>query len=266
MTERPYKAPRFRRERQRVEALPSDIQTTQGVDAGMSIFETQDTAVSLSHVVAAQFAEGQVEAGMGPSPGPLVVGAVEREPALWSEPSAAELGANDNSLEGFSFVEFLNQCDETVDSIEPSQHEPSGQSSNPADAPENLFSDGCSESPVMPDFLEDEEDGLDLGQGDAVQDLMGSVDNFSHVNFDSCVETALMSLPAWAPKPIWEDGVWAAVFGNGLLMDLDFCKPDLTKPTFHPCLSSWLGDIAECSRELKRSSERSRHVKVMQMW
>eukprot|EP00435_Cladocopium_sp_Y103_P035239 s580_g9.t1 len=73
------------------------------------------------------------------------------------------------------------------------------------------------------------------------------------INFDSCVATALMSVPALAPKPIWEEGVWKAIFGNGLLLQPDFCDVELCKPPVAGCLDSWMGQMSECSRSLKRA-------------
>eukprot|EP00435_Cladocopium_sp_Y103_P017720 s5862_g4.t1 len=79
---------------------------------------------------------------------------------------------------------------------------------------------------------------------------------FSDVNLDACVQTALSSRPALAPKPIWDEGVWSAIFGNGILMQLDFCNTELHKPPVSECLDSWLGQIDECRRSLKRSLPR----------
>eukprot|EP00435_Cladocopium_sp_Y103_P046075 s704_g13.t1 len=77
--------------------------------------------------------------------------------------------------------------------------------------------------------------------------------DFVGVNFDSCVNTALMSLPAIAPKPIWEEGVWRAIFGNGLLLRSDFCSVEIHKPPLINCLDDWVGQISACSRKLKRA-------------
>ena len=34
------------------------------------------------------------------------------------------------------------------------------------------------------------------------------------VDINACIQNSLMSLPFAAPKSIWEDGVWAAIFGD----------------------------------------------------
>ena len=49
-----------------------------------------------------------------------------------------------------------------------------------------------------------------------------------------------MSLPIQMPKPIWDEGVWSAIFGNGILISPDFCVPDLFKPVNAPFLDEWM--------------------------
>ena len=77
--------------------------------------------------------------------------------------------------------------------------------------------------------------------------------SFQDVNIDACVETALMSLPSFAPKPIWEEGVWSAIFGNGLLMESNFCSVEFHKPVASPFVDTWIEQLADCRRILKRS-------------
>ena len=78
-------------------------------------------------------------------------------------------------------------------------------------------------------------------------------DDFSSVNIDACVATASMSLPAWAPKPIWDEGIWSVIFSDGILLKNDFCSVECYKPNPSTCLDSWVGQLTECRRELKRS-------------
>jgi len=73
------------------------------------------------------------------------------------------------------------------------------------------------------------------------------------LDLDACVNTALFSLPTLAPKPIWEENIWAAILGDGLFMKPDFFNVELHKPSFATCLNSWMGQIDDCSRALKRS-------------
>ena len=81
----------------------------------------------------------------------------------------------------------------------------------------------------------------------------GPQQKFLDVNLDACISTALMSLPSMVPKPIWEEGVWSAIFGNGILIKTDFCELDLCKPAQAPFVDSWIEQIASCSRALKQS-------------
>eukprot|EP00435_Cladocopium_sp_Y103_P039500 s3763_g10.t1 len=66
-----------------------------------------------------------------------------------------------------------------------------------------------------------------------------------------------MSLPAIAPKPVWEEGVWKAIFGNGFILQTDFCDVEFYKPHVTECFDSWMGQLSECSRSLKRALPRS---------
>ena len=119
------------------------------------------------------------------------------------------------------------------------------------------------------DFTAEVDGGSDKGLGPAlsecvsepyepselaeVDDVRAPQDDFTSVNLDACVSTALMSLPIQMPKPIWDEGVWSAIFGNGILISPDFCVPDLFKPVNAPFLDEWMEQITDCSRELKRS-------------
>ena len=64
-----------------------------------------------------------------------------------------------------------------------------------------------------------------------------------------------MSLPFAAPKLIWEEGVWAAIFGDGIFLKKEFSSAETCKPSFEPCMDEWLGQISDCSRKLKRALE-----------
>eukprot|EP00435_Cladocopium_sp_Y103_P065682 s14_g27.t1 len=108
------------------------------------------------------------------------------------------------------------------------------------------------------DFLDgssgyEPESAWEEAQSDVPIASADDMSEFLDVNLDACVQTALMSLPALAPKPIWDEGVWSAIFGSGLLMKPDFCDAEFHKPPIADCLDSWMGQITECSRSLKRS-------------
>ena len=87
--------------------------------------------------------------------------------------------------------------------------------------------------------------------GDVVES--GPQCDFLDVDLDACFSTALMSLPFMVPEPIWEERVWSANFGNGILIKTDFCDLDLCKPAQAPFLDSWIEQIATCSWVLKQS-------------
>ena len=81
----------------------------------------------------------------------------------------------------------------------------------------------------------------------------GPQETFSNINLDAYVATALMLLPTWAPKPIWDEGIWSVIFGDGILLKQDFCNVEYYKPKPTTCLDSWVEQLAECRRELERS-------------
>ena len=81
----------------------------------------------------------------------------------------------------------------------------------------------------------------------------GPQSDFLDVDVDACIATALMSLPAMVPKPIWDEGVWSAIFGNGILIKPDFCDFDICKPVQAPFVDDRIGQISTCSRDLKRA-------------
>ena len=87
----------------------------------------------------------------------------------------------------------------------------------------------------------------------AVERKLGPQD-IDRLDLDACVNTALFSLPTLAPKPIWEEDIWVAILGDGIVMRTNkFLNMELHKPVFATCLNSWMGQIDECSRALKRS-------------
>ena len=135
--------------------------------------------------------------------------------------------------ESFQSVNFGNALEMELFAIQNGQESEAAPGSE-QDVKEDL---GAESVPVRPEFLQ----------------KPGPEFNCDQTNLDACISTALMSLPAFAPKPIWEEGVWAAIFGNGILMQMDFCQLELHKPAVTSCLDEWLGQMSECSRTLKRS-------------
>ena len=80
-------------------------------------------------------------------------------------------------------------------------------------------------------------------------------DNFDDVDLDACVNAALLSIPLQLPKPIWDDGVWEAIFGTGTFMTVDQLVPTCSRPAVFPTLESWLGQLEDSSKALKRKAE-----------
>ena len=72
------------------------------------------------------------------------------------------------------------------------------------------------------------------------------------INIDACVAGALQSLPLSIPKPIWEQGVWAAVFGSGLLMELKHFEPEFHRPAYVFETGSWVDEVLGSEPKLKR--------------
>ena len=122
MTEPRYKAPRFRRTLRPSEDLPA-IQPLRGDDAGMSNLENVGTS---NLEVKALVTDFSTASGSLPEPPdavftdvPAVRGSLPEPPdaAISPEPSA-DVSALDESLHGFSFVEFLQECDEPAEGVD----------------------------------------------------------------------------------------------------------------------------------------------------
>ena len=76
--------------------------------------------------------------------------------------------------------------------------------------------------------------------------------DFSDVDIDACIQAAALSLPFAVPKPIWDDGIWSAIMGDGILMKLDEFVPEFSRPGVVPSLESWLGGMESTGVALKR--------------
>ena len=85
----------------------------------------------------------------------------------------------------------------------------------------------------------------------------GPQETFSDVNLDACVTTASMSWHASATKPIWDEGIGSIIFGDGILLESDFCSVECYEPDPSTCLESRVEQLAECQREMKRSMPES---------
>ena len=119
---------------------------------------------------------------------------------------------------------------------------------------DEYISEGPSDDFAAPSAVDGVEDGSQEPSSPAEHvEISVQLDQFADADLDRCVESALMSLPTAVPKPIWQEGVWSAIFGNGLLIDLDYCVTECAKPAAAPCLDAWLDQIKDCSLALKRS-------------
>ena len=190
---------------------------------------------------ALQFRQG-MEAGMASD-----VAATE---GLFGENSFSDLLIQDEDMttHGYADTSDFGFCDNGI--LRPEECEPEQDSTMPA-TPSDLDLDGQQVAGQVDSSMLCHELGTSSASLGSWQP--GPQETFSNVNLDACVATASMSLPAWAPKPIWDEGIWSIIFGDGILLKSDFCSVEYYKPKPSTCLDSWIEQIAECRRELKRS-------------
>ena len=170
-----------------------------------------------------------------------------------------DAAVNEGDVNEFSFVEFLHSSQDLFNSEESGIAELLAEGTGDdldveeVDSPSEVEMQAAQDSEHVP--------GL-VGDGDSKSDHARTIHEISlsdvaTIDMNACVSTAMMSLPFAAPKPIWEEGVWAAIFGDGILLKPEFCSADFHKPSFEPCLDEWLGQLVDCSRKLKRALPRS---------
>ena len=82
-----------------------------------------------------------------------------------------------------------------------------------------------------------------------------TTESFVNVDLDACANSALLSTPLQLSKPIWDDGVWEAIFGTGTFMTVDQLTPSCQRPAVFHTLEAWLGQLEDSSRVLKRKAE-----------
>ena len=78
-------------------------------------------------------------------------------------------------------------------------------------------------------------------------------DSFDDVDLDACVNAELLSMPLQLPKPIWDEVVWEAI--TGTLMSVDQLVPPCSRPAFFLTQESWLSQLEDSSKALKRKAE-----------
>ena len=71
-------------------------------------------------------------------------------------------------------------------------------------------------------------------------------------NIDACVEAAYSMIPVDPPKPIWEQGVWADIFGDGVFMKSGWTSIVLKRLPLPCATTSW--DAATSSNPRKAKS------------
>ena len=57
-------------------------------------------------------------------------------------------------------------------------------------------------------------------------------------NISACVDAAFAMLPLEPPKPVWEQGVWADVFGEGVFLKSQWNATRLSKTAYHAMSSA----------------------------
>ena len=171
---------------------------------------------------------------------------------LHSNAAAIEEGAN----EDFSFVEMLEGNFQNVENVETAEafHECDMPNFDlpGIDTPSDAYSPELDELGEAGPCGDGEEPCAEPLDQTTVLDL-----DVSQINLDSCIRTSLNSLPFAAPKPIWEEGVWASIFGDGIFMKPNFCTVELSKPSFETCMDEWIGQIDDTRRKLKRALQPS---------
>eukprot|EP00435_Cladocopium_sp_Y103_P044661 s357_g12.t1 len=71
-------------------------------------------------------------------------------------------------------------------------------------------------------------------------------------NISACVDLAYSMLPFNAPKPVWEQGVWADIFGDGVFLKSSWTTAGLTRlPLVSMPDSSAAGSLEDLSRKPK---------------
>ena len=81
------------------------------------------------------------------------------------------------------------------------------------------------------------------------------LESFDNTDIDACIDSAFLSIPLQVPKPIWEEGVWDAIFNTGILMNVSDLAVECRRPSVFPTLDVWLNQMVDSSLSLKRKAE-----------
>ena len=95
----------------------------------------------------------------------------------------------------------------------------------------------------------------DVNAADVLSRQVCKERNWDEVDLDAVVNSALLSLPIQVPKPIWEEGIWEAIMGDGILMTVQHLFTGVQRPTVLPTIDSWVSQMEDTSLALKRKSD-----------
>jgi hypothetical protein len=70
-------------------------------------------------------------------------------------------------------------------------------------------------------------------------------------NIDACVDAAYSMIPVDPPKPIWEQGVWADIFGDGVFLKSGWTSIGLKRLPLPCAISSWDAATSSNTRRAK---------------
>lgn len=119
--------------------------------------------------------------------------------------------------------------------------------------------EGFRNSVIERSFEPSIEDRHDLRSSGSLQDADSKFDERSEVgsivsNISACVDAAFSMLPLEPPKPVWEQGVWADIFGDGVFMKSQWNTARLTKIPYHamPQVAGQWGNLPEVRKSKVR--------------
>ena len=126
--------------------------------------------------------------------------------------------------------------------------------------PSDLDADSCGgETEETVECQDAEEIEVQAGQSNVGDDSLDhndlGDDSLAKVDIEACVNSALQSLPHAVPKPIWEQGIWASIFGSGMLMELKQFEPEFHRPAYVANLDNWFGAAMDVRTSVKRPRE-----------
>ena len=104
------------------------------------------------------------------------------------------------------------------------------------------------EASIQDQSLQDDEWQL---VGEASDQFGKDAESVLGINISACVDVAYSMLPVLPPKPIWEQGVWADIFGDGQFLRSSWTTAGLSRPPFVSLQSNHFEPPAEIERKSK---------------